>query len=230
MKSAMQNEFGSWQSSAALVAMAFVTAFFMTACGNNNGSSSPPPMAIAPPIGVMPVGPVCTGCTTPMSLLVSAVGRAYTMSMGGTPAVEMGLQFFGDANVIGNSTANGWMGMGGRPYYGPAAGEGILALTAPPSMLCNIPQGVYTLVSSQVGNWGMDGAGRSFSGIQMDATSGPVPIRVALMSGQINPATPPARISTSPAEFPYRMVGTLRIQRLDAPAQTQFCEYYLSEY
>jgi len=225
MKPAMQNESGSWQSPAALVAMALVTAFFMTACGNKD--SSPAQWSAAPPmIAPMPVGPVCTGCTTPSSFLVSAVGRVYTGAMGGTPAIEMGLQFFGDANVIGNSIAGGWMGAGNQSYYGPAAGEGILTLAMPPSMLCNIPQGIYTLVSSQVGNWGMDGAGRSFNAIQMDANSGPVPIRIAVM-GYITPATPPARISSSQAEFPYRIAGYLRIQRLDAPTATQYCDYTL---
>lgn len=197
-------------------------ALSFTACQNDSGSSvATPPIYVDP--GLVGVNG-CSGCPGNMGFLVSAVARSHE-PFAGQVEIEMGLDFFGDMNMINQLRgANpAFYALPTTGYAGQVAVGGMMHVLRQPISCPVLPPGQYIVQNMNMGFWGNDGAGRSFEGITM-TLNGPVQVTAAI-SGYTMPATPPATDINGMKTYPYRFTATGF--RIYTPQGTCFMDYLL---
>jgi hypothetical protein len=194
-----------------VLSLAILTGSSLTACGNKENKST---VAAPPPSGPVLPGPNgCASCPAGSQFLASAVGVHV---VGGQPAFELGLEFFGQqATPYLNQQPNSsgfWNPYGSAQQYQGAIGvTGRLRVHGSPYQTCQIPPGEYPVTAQSPGVM----SGSLIGQLQLIVNVGGVPMQILISQGYLNSQIGPATSSWG-TQFPFRLNTMAQIQ-VNAP-------------
>jgi hypothetical protein len=172
-----------------MIAITALVAISAVACGRNGGGGTSGRVSQT----TVPGCPTC-GANT---ILASGLGE---MTYYGGPGLELGLQFHGDPQILGNQAGGYYIG----DYVGPVIAKGKM-LVKVHYQSCGVPAGSYTVENTRAGQWGNQ---YMFQGIQMVA-KGPVQVQI-LISGFLDGVIPAAR-GWDGTQYPYRLQARMQM-------------------